>query len=99
MSVPPKVQPMFVTSTSRTFASRSLQRQKSYSLFGQKLSFVPPKNLTLYWAPKDVKSSSIIEECFAIVNKRLAYMSFNIKVQKLISIIIAHKHCHQTPGM
>ena len=25
-------------------------------------------------------------------------MSLNIKVQKLISIIIAHKHCHQTPA-
>ena len=51
------------------------------------------------WKDWKAESSSIIEECFARVNKRLAYMSFNIKVQKLISIIIAHKHCHQTPGM
>ena len=60
---------------------------------------VPYHEKTPYSAPKDVKSSSIIEECFARVNKRLAYMSFNIKMQKLISIIIAHKYCHQTPGM
>ena len=51
------------------------------------------------WKDWKAESSFIIEECFARVNKRLAYMSFNIKVQKLISIIIAHKHCHQTPGM
>ena len=54
-----------------------------------------------YSCSKDWKaeSSSIIEECFARVNKRLAYMSFNIKVQKPISIIMAHKHCHQTPDV
>ena len=80
------------------FASRSLQRKKSYSLFRQKPIFVSPKNLTPYWSPKDVKSSSIIEEFFARVNT-FAFMSFNTKVQNIISIIIAHKHCHLTPGM
>ena len=52
----------------------------------------PKKKLTPYSAPKDVKSSSIIEEFFARVNKRVAYMSFTIKVQKVISIIIAHTY-------
>ena len=74
-------------------------KTKSYSLFGQKSSFVSPKNLTPDWASKDIKISFIIEECFARVNKCLAHMSFNIKVQKLIGIIIAHKHYHQTPDM
>ena len=86
MGVPPKVQPMFVSGLCLALSSKT---KKSYCLFGQNSSFVSPKTLTPYWAPKDVKSSSIIEECFARVNKRLAYVSFNIKVQKLI------RFCHR----
>ena len=44
-------------------------KKKSYSPFCQKLSFVFPKNFTPYWAPKDVKSFSIIAEFFASVKQ------------------------------
>ena len=62
----PKESPAYIV---RAFLPRSLQRKKSYSPIHQKSSFVFPKTLTLYWAPKDFKSSSIIGEClFARVN-------------------------------
>ena len=44
-------------------------KKKSYSLFRQKSRLVSPKNLTPYWAPKDVKSSFIHQKCFARFNK------------------------------
>ena len=84
MGVPPKVQPMFVLTNIevKTSPKESLGytvltdvclalclKKKRSDLFRQKSSFVSPKNLTPYWVPKDVKSSSIREECFARVNK------------------------------
>ena len=65
----------------------------------KKPSLIHPVVRYSCWKDWKAESSSIIEECFARVNKRLAYMSFNIKVQKPISIIMAHKHCHQTPDV
>ena len=74
-------------------------KKKSYSLFRQKSRLVSPTNLTPYWAPKDVKSSFIYQKSVLLDLTSLAYMSFNVKVQKLIGIIIAYKHCHLTPGI
>ena len=59
MGVSPKVQPIFVSS----------KESLGYTEKKPKSSFASSKNLTPYLAPKDVKSSSIIEECFARVNK------------------------------
>ena len=75
---------------------RSLRTKKALVFFAKNQALFP-KNLTLYWAPKDGKGSSIIEEVFARVNK-FGLREFQ-KVQKRISIIIAHKHCHLTPGV
>ena len=47
--------------------------------------------MTPYWAPKDVKRSSIIEDLFARV-KKFGLHEFQYKGEKLISIIIAHTY-------
>ena len=52
------------------FGSRSLQRKKLPSV-SPKSTYFFPKNFTPYWAPKDVKSFSIIEEFFAMVKQVL----------------------------
>ena len=51
--------------------ARSLFKEKSYRPFRQKSNFVFPKIFSPYWAPKDVKSFSIIEEFFATVKQVL----------------------------
>ena len=51
--------------------ARALFKEKIYRPFRQKSNFVFPKNFTPYWAPKDVKSFSIIEEFFARVKQVL----------------------------
>ena len=63
----PKESPGYTVLTDVCLALSS--KKKSYSLFRQRSRFVSPKNFTPYWAPKDVKSSSISDECFARFNK------------------------------
>ena len=96
MGVPPKVQPMFVSSTLRITGlhctdgrlPRALfKERKAIACLAKNQALFPPKKLTPYWAPKGVKSSSIIEEFFARV-KKFGFHEF----QKLISIIIAHTY-------
>ena len=55
--------------------------------------------MTPYWAPKDVKSSSIIEEFFARV-KKFGLHEFQHKGAKTYKHNYStHIHSHQTPGM
>ena len=104
MGVPPKVQPMFVSSTERITGLHRTHGRLPRALFQERTAIVcfaknqalfPEKKLTPCWAPKDVKSSTIIEEFFARV-KKFGLHEFLYKgaipVQKLISIIIAHTY-------
>ena len=59
-------------------------------------------NVIPYFAPKDVKNFSIIEECFLLGLKKFGFHEFQYKGAKLARNYqhnyIAHKHCHLTPS-
>ena len=76
----------------------SSKKEKLQSV-SPKIKLCFPKKLPPYWAPKDVKSSSIIEEFFVRV-KKFGLHEFQYKGAKTYKHNYStHIHFHQTPGM
>ena len=99
---------MFVSSTYRITGLHCTHGRLPHALFKERKAIVcfaknqalfPQAKLTPYWAPKDVKSSVIIEEFFARV-KKFGLHEFQYKGAKTYQHNYStHIHCHQTPGM
>ena len=90
MGVSPKVQAICLLALPKESLAYTVLTGVCLALSLQrKKSYSPFRQKSSFVSPRNFDFARITS---------LAFTSFNPKVRKIISIIIAHKHCHVTPG-